>query len=131
MLCSAWSSVASDEQHAGQSSSHDMLPAAPTAAAQIQLIARSGAPFSGTGASMGLLCVQAAQAGRRRQQGAGHVVVVRAEKRTVVIGLAADSGKLVTSSSFSLGPTDGALCASDLCQPGATCGRLAHPLCVS
>eukprot|EP00891_Asterochloris_glomerata_P002573 jgi/Astpho2/2573/Aster-04283 len=36
--------------------------------------------------------VQAAHAGRRHQQGAGRVVVVRAEKRTVVIGLAADSG---------------------------------------
>ena len=54
-------------------------------------------------------------------------MVVRAEKRTVVIGLAADSGKLVTSQgcacSVSLGleaPTqDFALCVFDLQQPWA------------
>ena len=113
MLFSAWSRVASDDLHAGHLNLHDTLPAL-TAVSQIQLISGSGAPLPGTRASTGLPCVQAVHAGRRRQQGASHVVVVRAEKRTVVIGLAADSGKLVTAQGSSLGPTDGALFASDL-----------------
>ena len=60
------------------------------------------------------------------------MVVVRAEKRTVVIGLAADSGKLVTGQGCgSLGPEaptqDCALCASDLQQPWANLRLLGKP----
>ena len=94
----------------------------------------------GSRASSGLHYMQAAHAGRRHQQGAGRVVVVRAEKRTVVIGLAADSGKLVTGHGCgSLGPEaptqDCALCASDLQQPWANLRLLGessvHPLGVT